>query len=189
MVSRSTRSLPRKRDVIAAERALGDRAPVVAGRSHANGYARQPGDRLDDANELRRAKHSVVVAEARRKVGDADRGIFSCWSEWWKRPRYCARTPTKSPPCRRARRRRIPSPHRRPAGGRKSDRRRSADKHHHTNRDAGSSSAAVRPLPITARSNPKSLLAPELSISMSNRSTQPTRNEGHCSFGFHESCQ
>ena len=63
-------------DVIAAERALGNRMPIVAGRPDANCYARQPCNRLDDANELRRAKNPVEVAEARCKVSDADRGIF-----------------------------------------------------------------------------------------------------------------
>ena len=64
-------------DVIAAERPLGNRMPIVAGRPDTNCYARKPRNRLDDADELRRAKNPVVVAEARRKVGDADRGIFN----------------------------------------------------------------------------------------------------------------
>ena len=61
--------LPSERSVIGL--------PIVAGRPDADGDARQPGDRLDDADELRRAENPVEVAEARRKVSDADRAALS----------------------------------------------------------------------------------------------------------------
>ncbi len=60
-------------DVVAAHRMLPKRLAVAAGRPHPDGDARQAGDRLDDAKELRRPKHAAELVEARREVGDADR--------------------------------------------------------------------------------------------------------------------
>ncbi len=59
-------------DMIAAERAVRQRLAVIAGRPHADGDARQAGDRLDDAVELRRPEHAAELAKARREVGDLD---------------------------------------------------------------------------------------------------------------------
>ena len=59
-------------DVIAAERAVRQRLAVIAGRPHPDGDARQAGDRLDDAIELRRPEHAAELAKARREIGDPD---------------------------------------------------------------------------------------------------------------------
>src|SRR5271157_2962144 len=57
-------------DVIAAERTMRQRLAVIAGRPHADGDARQPGERLDDAVELRRSEHATELAEPRREIRD-----------------------------------------------------------------------------------------------------------------------
>ena len=59
-------------DVVAAKRALLQRLAVVAGRTHADGDARQAADRLDDAKNLRRTKHAAELTEARDEIGDLD---------------------------------------------------------------------------------------------------------------------
>ena len=46
------------------------RFSVFAGRPHPDGYARQAGDRFDDAIELRRPEHPSELAKARDKIGD-----------------------------------------------------------------------------------------------------------------------
>src|SRR5262249_41305635 len=59
-------------DVIAAERALRQRLAIVAGRTHPDGDARQAGNWLDDAKDLRRTKNAGELAETRDEVGDSD---------------------------------------------------------------------------------------------------------------------
>src|SRR6185312_5124367 len=59
-------------DVIAAERTLRQRLAVIAGRTHADGDARQAGHRLDDAEDLRRTKNPAELSEARDEVRDPD---------------------------------------------------------------------------------------------------------------------
>ena len=46
-------------DVVAAERAVLDRLAIVAGRTDADGDAGQPGDGLDDADQLRRPEDAA----------------------------------------------------------------------------------------------------------------------------------
>ncbi len=69
--------LAAERDVVAADRAIGDRRSIVAGRTHPDGDARQPGHRLDDADELRRAEHTAELTKARREIGDLDRSALA----------------------------------------------------------------------------------------------------------------
>ncbi len=60
-------------DVVAADRMPFARLPVIVGRAAPDGDARQTGDRLDDADQLRRPKNPAVLAEPRRQVGDPHR--------------------------------------------------------------------------------------------------------------------
>ena len=106
-------------DVVAAKRVLHQRLAVVAGRAHPDGDARQAGDRLDDAKDLRRTENATELAEARHEVGDSGPCRLAIDQHAWRRSRCCARIRTDTPPCRRARRRRIPSPPCRPAIGEK----------------------------------------------------------------------
>ena len=46
------------------------RLAVAEGRPHADGDARQAGDRLDNAKQLRRPEHAAELAEARHEIGD-----------------------------------------------------------------------------------------------------------------------
>ena len=64
-------------DVIAAERALHVGLAVARGRTEADGDARQAGDRLDDAHQLRRAVRAAELLEARREVRDAHRSAVA----------------------------------------------------------------------------------------------------------------
>ena len=57
-------------DVVAAERAMLQRLAVAEGRPHADGDARQTGDRLDNAKQLRRPEHAAELPEARDEIGD-----------------------------------------------------------------------------------------------------------------------
>src|SRR6185295_8299253 len=67
---------PAVADVVAAERAQHVRFAMPGGWAEANGDARQSGDRLDDADELRRAKGAPELIEARREVGNANRAAL-----------------------------------------------------------------------------------------------------------------
>ena len=59
-------------DMIAAERTIRNRLAVIVGRPHSNGDARQAGNRLDDAKDLRRPKHAAELAKAGSEIGDLD---------------------------------------------------------------------------------------------------------------------
>ena len=97
-------------DVIAAERAVRQRLAVIAGRPHPDGDARQAGDRLDDAVELRRPEYAAELAKARREVGDPHLAAVVVGQHGARRSRCCAHIRIEIPPCRRARRRRSPFP-------------------------------------------------------------------------------
>ena len=58
--------------MVAADGVLRERMAVVVRRAETDGDARQPGDRLDDPDELRRPEHAAELPEARREIGDAD---------------------------------------------------------------------------------------------------------------------
>ena len=114
-------------DMVAAKRVVRERLAVVARGPHPDGDPRQAGDRLDDPIELRRPEYAAELAEARHEVGDLDLAAVRGRSARSTRSPCCACIPTETPPCRRARRRRIPSPACPPAIGRRSGRRRNAD--------------------------------------------------------------
>ena len=59
-------------DVIAAERTMRNWLAVIVGRPHPHGDPRQAGQRLDDAEQLRRPEHAAELAKARREIGDLD---------------------------------------------------------------------------------------------------------------------
>ena len=59
--------------MVAADRFERHRDAVMAGRPHPDGDPRQAGDRLDDPHELRRAKDAVIFAKPRREIRNPDR--------------------------------------------------------------------------------------------------------------------
>ena len=63
-------------DVIAAERTLLNRPSIIGGWTHPDGDAGKAGERLDNADQLRRPEHAAELAEARREIGDPDRAVF-----------------------------------------------------------------------------------------------------------------
>ena len=63
-------SAPGEAHVVGADRPRGRLAPIVEGRPNADLDARQAGQRLNPAEDLRRIEHPLVALEARREVGD-----------------------------------------------------------------------------------------------------------------------
>ena len=59
-------------DMVGADGDVGYRFAVAVGRPHPDRDPRQPADRLDPPDDLRRAKDALVLLEARHEVGDAD---------------------------------------------------------------------------------------------------------------------
>ena len=102
--------------------------------------------------ELRRAEDAAELLEARREIGDAHRAAVAVGRARSRPSRCCGYSPTAT--------RHMPSSttsvkpfSSSPASSRQNTGSPSKrGKHHHTMRASGSTSAAVRPLPITARS-------------------------------------
>ena len=102
------------------------RLAIALGRPHPDGDARQSGNRLDDAHQLRRAKHAAEIAETRREIGDPHLSAVVVGQHGGD-DGGVAHIFERNSTCGPARRRRSLSPRRPPAAGRRPDRRRSAE--------------------------------------------------------------